>query len=892
MMRGERKSRKRLNEEIEGLRRRIAELEETISQLKQVHEDISLEPQFRNLAESCPVSIAVYQEGRILYANQANQDMCGYTLEEQMSMDPLDILHPDYRPLVREMAEARQRGEDLPSMHNVKIITKGGEERWWSMTGKYFEFDGRPATLGIGIDITESKESGEALRKSEEKYRLVSENIPCVVYSALPDENSTNLFISGRIVGLTGYTAEQFFKDTGLWTRLVHSDDRVRAWEEIAEHRRKKSELDLEYRIITKDGAEKWISDKATPVLDEEGRIIRIDGFMQDISGRKKAEKAINERDAFYSSIIEKASEAFLVLDAEGFMVYMSPRVEELLGVKPAELLDQRAPDYFKRIHPDDVEEVARAYRYCFDNPGATVRIQLRARHADGSWRILGMIGTNLLEDPSVRGVVARMRDITERKREEEELIRLSTAVKMSNDSITILDLEGRIVDCNDVTLEMYGAGDKRDLVGKSAFDLVVPEDRETVNVLMTEVLEKGQGKEIEFTLPTMRKKMNTVEISVALIRDSSGSPIGFVGIARDITERKKAEEALRESEETGKVLLNGITDSAMLFSPDWTFIAANQTAAARLGKEVSDLVGTNLFEHLPPEVAERRRAKAEEVIRTRKPLHFADERAGIVFENRVYPILDNQGEIDVIIVFARDITEHVWMEEELLAHSHEMESFVNTVSHDLRNPLAIIKGFALTAQDAHAKGLQDVEDEAIGGIVRAVERMDELIETLLQYAKAGMPAGKAVRTEPEEVWGEALEGLKPALASRHIKMTAQRDLPPITVDPVRLYQVLSNLVDNAIKHMGDVPDPRIEFGAEREGKTATFHIHDNGKGIPLDKLTSVFEPFKSYSVTGKPGLGIGLSTVKKAVEAWGGVVWVESEPGKGCTFYFSAPAA
>ncbi|MGC9308272.1 MAG: PAS domain-containing protein [Thermoplasmatota archaeon] len=131
----------------------------------------------------------------------------------------------------------------------------------------------------------------ENLRKSKEKYRLISENIPVLVYSALPDTHSTNLFVSGQAKELTGYSAEEFLKNPGLWSTLVHPEDSAFAWKQVEKHRRNKTTLDVEYRIITRDGTIRWIRDKATPALDEHGEIIRIDGFMEDITDRKQAEK-------------------------------------------------------------------------------------------------------------------------------------------------------------------------------------------------------------------------------------------------------------------------------------------------------------------------------------------------------------------------------------------------------------------------------------------------------------------------------------------------------------------------------------------------------------------------------------------------------------------------
>ncbi len=122
--------------------------------------------------------------------------------------------------------------------------------------------------------------------------------------------------------------------------------------------------------------------------------------------------------------------------------------------------------------------------------------------------------------------------------------------------------------------------------------------------------------------------------------------------------------------------------------------------------------------------------------------------------------------------------------------------------------------------------------------------------------------------------------------------MLTRKGIPAVLLDPARLKQVLSNLVGNAPKFLGDNPSPRVEVGGEREGGLVTVFVRDNGIGIPDLEQEAVFQPFMRLEAECSPGLGIGLSTVKRAVEAWGGEVWAESAPGEGSTFYFTAPAA
>ena len=231
-------------------------------------------------------------------------------------------------------------------------------------------------------------------------------------------------------------------------------------------------------------------------------------------------------------------------------------------------------------------------------------------------------------------------------------------------------------------------------------------------------------------------------------------------------------------------------------------------------------------------------------------------------------------------------------MDRELRDRNEELEAFAHTISHDLLTPVAIVEGYAKAALEADAEGRTDAERECLEAIARGARRMSDLINSLLQFARAGHVDLEAYRVDPEEVLMEVLMDLEEDMRRKEVRVEVENDLPAVEVDSVKLRQVFSNLIGNAIKHMGDVPAPRIEVDAEAQGGTATFCVRDNGIGIPSELQKKIYEPFRHFSLSGSPGLGIGLSTVKRAVVSWGGSTWVESTPGQGATFFFTAPLA
>ncbi|MEW6554412.1 MAG: ATP-binding protein [Actinomycetota bacterium] len=232
------------------------------------------------------------------------------------------------------------------------------------------------------------------------------------------------------------------------------------------------------------------------------------------------------------------------------------------------------------------------------------------------------------------------------------------------------------------------------------------------------------------------------------------------------------------------------------------------------------------------------------------------------------------------------EIDERIRIEEELRARNAELEAFAHTISHDLRSTVSVIEGYAQVALEGRDELLQ----ECLEKIVHLAHRMDDFIASLLAYSEAGRPEGKPEAVDPGEILNEIVAEREAEIRARKVRVKIEEGLPVVRVDPLRLQQVYRNLVDNALKYMGDNPEPVVACGADAREGDVVFYVEDNGIGIEEGEHARIFEPFWRLSSEYHHGLGIGLSTVKRAVEGWGGEVWVESAPGEGSTFFFSVP--
>lgn len=227
----------------------------------------------------------------------------------------------------------------------------------------------------------------------------------------------------------------------------------------------------------------------------------------------------------------------------------------------------------------------------------------------------------------------------------------------------------------------------------------------------------------------------------------------------------------------------------------------------------------------------------------------------------------------------------------ELRAKNAELERFAYTISHDLKSPLITIKGFLGTLEQDMASGDTERVRDALGRIGRAADRMRTLLDQLLELSRIGRVINPPERVGFRRLVDEALEQVAGRVAEQGVEVEVAEDLPVVRVDRPRMVEVLQNLLDNAVKFMGDQPAPRVAIGHRRENGAHLFWVEDNGSGIHPDYLERVFGLFDKLD-QGSAGTGLGLALARRILEAHGGRIWAASEgPGRGATFLFSLPA-
>ena len=399
--------------------------------------------------------------------------------------------------------------------------------------------------------------------------------------------------------------------------------------------------------------------------------------------------------------------------------------------------------------------------------------------------------------------------------------------------------------------------------------------------------------------------KLNAYTERDLKIAESIGIQIsGAVANALLFNERKRAEEALRESEEKYRTILENIEDGYYEVDLAGNLTFFNDSICRISGRTKEELMGMNDREYTDPENAKKLYQTFYQVYRTGEPRKELDwevirkDGTPECMEASISLRKDSSGKPIGFRGIVRDVTERKRAEEalkekteELARSNKDLEQFAYVASHDLQEPLRMVTNYVQLLARRYKGKLDSNADEFIGFAVDGAIRMWKLINDLLTYSRVGMLGKELEPTDCEMVLNQSLNNLKVAIEEKGAVVTHD-PLPTVIGDNLQLGQLFQNLIGNAIKFRGNEP-PHVHVSASRNGNGWTFSVRDNGIGIAPEYAERIFIIFQRlHSREEYPGTGIGLAVCKKIVERHGGRIWVESEVGKGATFCFTLPAS
>ncbi|MEN6446820.1 MAG: PAS domain S-box protein [Syntrophaceae bacterium] len=762
--------------------------------------------QIRQLADLLPEAmLAIDLEGRVVMWNQAMEGLTRVMAGDMLGKSDHEYALPFYkirRPFLIDMVLDPDREIDMSYYSSVSregdtLLAEAISLPWWNRSlscraRPIYDSWGRIVGAIESLrDITEQKRTEEALRASEERFRMMAEVSPDIFWIATPDL-SRNIYLSPAFEKIFGIPREQLYCDAKAWPRIIHPEDREKTLALF--EKALGQDRELEYRIMRPDGTIRWVRDRVSSIRDDQGAVMAITGMVEDITERRQAEEALRLSEQCYRLLAENVRDVIWVVDKDLRFNYVSPSIE--------------------RMHGFTVEEALRA--------------------------------------------------------------------------------------------------DYRDFVTPRSLSLILAKIREeNLELLLSEQgHDPSWSRTLELEVIRKDKTLITAEITVSVLPDEKGAPSGLIGVTRDITERRRAEDALRESEERFRKMAEVSSDLFWMVTPDWS-----RTIYASAAFE--KIFGISCEEVYRDPLAWLTLVHPEDLAREKNFLksfsgqdHDHEYRIvrpdGTVrwIQNRGSSIRDAEGNVLFLTGMAEDITERKQAGEERrtyemrLMRAQKMEAIgtlAGGIAHDFNNILSAIIGYSELAQedldhDSHAH-------TCIEEILKAGERATDLVRQILTFSRQVETERRPVKVHL--IAKEVLKLLRSSIPSTiALREHIDRTSGAVFADATQIHQVIMNLCTNAYQAMlgkaGEITLSLESVRLDSRSASQCLHLHegpylklsvrDTGCGMDHETMRRIFDPFFTTKEKGK-GTGLGLATVHGIVHDLGGAVLVESRPGEGSSF-------
>lgn len=636
---------------------------------------------------------------------------------------------------------------------------------------------------------------------------------------------------------------------------------------------------------------------------------------------RSNVNQRARRRDEELQLFASYTSDVITRHDAQGLYRYVSPGISNLLGYAPEDLLGKNP---YPLIHPNDVPRVKTAYKQALVTKEAGMQ-SLRFKKKNGEYLWIEVAFKPIIgADGEIKEFIHTTRDISDRVKAEERLRASEATLRATlyntpNVAVQWYDETGRIILWNNASETMFGWSEKEAL-GKTLDQLFyTPEEFATFLRIAQQILKSGLTFgpfEYEFRRRDGRTAHGqSTMFTIPAPADGDSSQKIVVCMDLDITERKNAEIALRQNEERLRSIVEAMSEGLVLYNRDGAVIFCNPAAARILGVSESELLRATSLDFEAQTFREDGApflAKDHPVsftLSTGKPqsdvimgLRRSDAENNVVWmsinSRPIFHPNDAPDAPSAVVVTITDVSERKEVElliqeqlNALEAKNAEMERFIYTISHDLKSPLITIKGFLDMIEEDVAAGDYSRVANDLKRIDNAANRMQNLLKDLLELSRVGRVVNPSERFSLTVLANETVELLHGILTQRNVRVVVQPNLPCIVADKARFREVFQNLIENASKFMGAQTEPRIEIGMLNDDIEPIYFVRDNGVGIAKEyqeRIFGLFDKLDQHS----DGTGIGLALVKRIIELHGGRIWVESEPGKGATFFFTCKTA
>ena len=760
--------------------------------------------------------------------------------------------------------------------------------------------------LGLSRDITRHKQTEEAVRASEARYRTLAEAAHDMIFIIGRDGavQYVNSFAASHLglrpEDIIGKPRAQFFQG-------AESDQQAQALRAVFE----RSEPAYTESLTSFPKAQLWLGTWLVPMRNEAGQVGAVMGISRDITERKRAEEALRQSEERYRLLIESAHDAIFMADAEtGLIVEANQQAEKLLGLPREKLVGLHQA----RLHPP---EEADRYRQVFQRhleTGSAITDNLVVRRSDGR-DVPVDISANVIQLGQRRIIHGSFRDATERRRAEETLRLQSAALESAANGIVITDRAGEVVWVNPAFTRLTGYA-AEEIVGQNIRLLKSGQHGPEYYRELWQTILAGKVWQSEVVNRRKDGGLFTQEQTITPVRDQRGQISHFIAIQQDVTERRRMETELRESRERFERIFLSSPESITISSvEDYRFLEVNDGFLAPLGYTREEVIGRTPLElGLYADLKDRDRAVncLRQDGRLRNFECRFSGKNGETFDALVSSEPIQLGSEPCLLSVVNNVTR--WKQqqaemEEKLRRSQKLESIgtlAGGVAHDFNNLLTVIQGHTglVLAEAALPPACRD----SLQQIGQAADRAANLTRQLLTFSRKQPLRRQAV--DLNEVVGNLTRMLRRIIGEDiALEIKCAPKLPPVLADTGMMEQVIMNLAVNA-RDAIHARQPLPETGtliigtatimaspptlADQEDRAFEAYVcltlQDNGCGIPPEIRERIYDPFFTTKEAGQ-GTGLGLATVHGIVEEHGGWIHFDSRVNEGTTFRIHLPA-
>jgi PAS domain S-box-containing protein len=710
----------------------------------------------------------------------------------------------------------------------------------------------------------------------------------------------------------------------------LHPDDRAYA---IASWNRAVVDggvFDVEYRMRRHDGVYRWFKSRATPLVNDDGRVVKWFGSNTDIQDLRDARDVLEQLNQGLERRVEERTEEVRAahralegvtrqlaaaqrltrvgsweVDVARDTIHWSDELFRLFDIPPRNP-PPRGDETAHLFLPEQRAELQRAYRRCRET-GESYELELEMWRGSERRFVIARGEAERDAEGKVVMVLGTIQDVSELKSTERDLSRALERVRLATAAAQMgiwdWDVHDEVLVWDETMHRVYG-------VDPADFDDAFAAWRTTVHPEDLLEFERNlQGPlagagDFEMSFRILRGgQVRHIRSTAVAHRDAEGKSLRIVGVDIDVTAQRAAESALRANEALLREFVKHAPAAIAMLDREVRYLQASDRWLTDYRLESTNIIGKSHYEVFP-DLPQRWKEVHQRVLRgsvekcDEDPFPRVDGRVEwLQWEARPWRLGD--GSIGGLIFFTQVVTARKEMELELRKRrvelersNQDLEQFAYVASHDLQEPLRAVAGCGQILKRRYGEGQGQLEPMAVQLIDHMVEgaaRMQALILDLLAYSRVGARGHELVAIESREAVDRAMKQLEGAMAEGHAHVEV-KTLPRVKGDVEQLAQLFQNLMGNALKYRGKDP-VRIEIDAQTSGNAYQFSVRDNGIGIEPQYFDKIFVLFQRLHTREEyPGTGIGLAICKKIVERHGGRIWVESEVGEGSSFHFTLP--